>query len=355
MRVHQHYFPILKGKAGELAALEESSSTTRARMTPIVEIPAVEWDYVKTRWKATVVDHVAPVAQRLVDAWAGAGRLILDGGLLNPTDLIGGEHPIAPVTRAARALGLTVVPVWSPSRSAAEQAASAAVAGEANSGVCVRLSGTDLGAVSTAAPAALQALSVQPEDVDLVLDFAAVSGTAAALEAQYRACLGTVPMASRWRTLVVAGSAFPVDLSGIKADHSAKLEQLEWDAWSAVASNPSGVPVPAFGDYGIANPTFQTMDPRFMNRSAQIRYTTDDGFLVLKGRSVKAHGAKQQHALSALLIAMPEFHGGGFSAADAYIAACAVRTQNPGSAKTWRTVGMGQHFALMTSKLASHP
>lgn len=355
MRIHQHYVPILKGKAGELAALQEASASTRARMTPMVEIPAIEWDYIATKWKAVIADHVAPFPQRLVDAWAGAGRLFLDGGLLDPSDLIAGEHPVAPVARAARGLGLTVVPVWSPSRSSAERSAVEALTGEAASGVCVRLSGGDLAAAATAAPAALQALSVQPEDVDLVLDFAAVSGAAGLLEAEYRSCLAGVPTPARWRSLVVAGSSFPVDLSGVKADHSVKLERIEWDSWSAIATNPAGTPVPSFGDYGVANPVFQTMDPRFMNRSAQIRYTAGDGFLVLKGRSVKSHGTKQQHALSSALLQMPEFHGSSFSTADAYIAGCAVRTKNPGSAKTWRTVGMGQHFAFTTSELASHP
>jgi hypothetical protein len=43
---HRHYVPILKGKGEAYRSLAELDSTTKARLTPLIEIPSIPWDCV---------------------------------------------------------------------------------------------------------------------------------------------------------------------------------------------------------------------------------------------------------------------------------------------------------------------
>src|ERR1700730_18185355 len=63
------YVPILKGKEGEFAALEELSSSVRDAILPLVEVPRVPYDYANERPAKTLDEHVAGIAGRLQKCW----------------------------------------------------------------------------------------------------------------------------------------------------------------------------------------------------------------------------------------------------------------------------------------------
>jgi hypothetical protein len=86
--------------------------------------------------------------------------------------------------------------------------------------------------------------------------------------------------------------------------------------------------------------------------SAIIRYSTDDNWLLVKGRNVRDHGYEQFNDLSRLLVANPAFKGPEFSWGDKYIAACAADKERPGNATTWRKVGTNHHITLVADQLS---
>ena len=132
------------------------------------------------------------------------------------------------------------------------------------------------------------------------------------------------------------------------------LPRAEWLIWKALHARRDRLNrLPTFGDYAISHPVPREVDPRIIQRSAQIRYSTDDEFLVVKGRSIRLHGNEQHYDLAAQLVGRPEFHGDGFSWGDSYIAARARREPGTGNGMTWRKAGTSQHLAFATSQIAS--
>src|ERR1051326_7818954 len=63
------YVPVLKGKEGEFAALEELKPQVRNRMMPLIEIPDIPYDYVNERPARTLDEHVSGIADRLRRCW----------------------------------------------------------------------------------------------------------------------------------------------------------------------------------------------------------------------------------------------------------------------------------------------
>ena len=155
--------------------------------------------------------------------------------------------------------------------------------------------------------------------------------------------------------MILAAASFPEDLSDVSAATIVTLPRHEWDLWKTLQRKPAALPRRdlIFGDYAMAHPVAKTLDPRTMRMSANIRYTTQDEWLVIKGRNVRQYGFSQYFDLCRLLVERPEYSGRTYSWGDGYIADCAEGMQGPGNATTWRKVGVNHHLTLVTRGLAS--
>jgi len=110
--------------------------------------------------------------------------------------------------------------------------------------------------------------------------------------------------------------------------------------------------MPVFGDYAIAHPDPGEVDPRIMKASASVRYTTEDHWIVPKGRNLRGHGYDQFFSVCEALIERDEYSGCGFSWGDQYIWDCAHRLKGPGNLTTWRKVGTSHHLAFVVDQLS---
>ena len=99
------------------------------------------------------------------------------------------------------------------------------------------------------------------------------------------------------------------------------------------------------------------MPPEFqpyMVMSANIRYTVQNDWLVLRGKSVQGPlGYDQYHKLCESLISLAEYSGSDFSWGDKRIELCAKREVGPGNATTWRMVGTSHHIAYVLEQLSN--
>src|SRR5258708_7679806 len=127
------------------------------------------------------------------------------------------------------------------------------------------------------------------------------------------------------------------------------------ELWKTLQRRPGLLPRAGmiFGDYAIAHPVTKELDPRTMQMSASIRYTTQNNWLVLKGRNVRQYGFDQYFDLSRALVERIEYSGRDFSWGDKYIADCATGMEGPGNATTWRKVGTNHHLTLVTREIAN--
>lgn len=200
----------------------------------------------------------------------------------------------------------------------------------------------------------LRHLKISEHEADLILDLRAIGGVSVPAEIDHAVDLiESLPKIDSWRSFSLCATAFPADLMGMKPQEKSWIPRTEWDLWRCLVSGKALPRIPVFGDYAIANPQPSEVDPRIMRPSASIRYTTDKGWIVLKGRNLRDHGYTQFHSVSQSLVSDPDYCGPSFSWGDDYISRCANRSATTGNLTTWRKVGTSHHLAFVADQLAN--
>lgn len=195
---------------------------------------------------------------------------------------------------------------------------------------------------------------IDPTSIDLVVDLEDLGPEANRAVLVARSVFSMIPQKDQWRRMILAAASFPEDLSDLGAATTSTIPRREWELWKTLQRRPNILPRRdlIFGDYAIAHPVPKELDPRIMQMSASIRYTTPDDWLVVKGRNVRQYGFDQYFELCKTLIGGPEYSGRDFSWGDRYIDDCANGMTGPGNATTWRKVGTNHHLTLVTRELA---
>ena len=352
------YMPILKGKEGEFAALEALSGDVRNVLLPLVEVPRVPYDYINERAAKSLDAHLNSVAQRLAKCWGNGQPIYLDVPWLGEDEQItNAAHAMQRVLANCAGLALRVVPVVRVGSHVDYIESAAHHAAECRTGVAIRLTVDNFAEEVDTARELEQLQShlgdAQASEIDLLIDLEDVGRDGRDLLV-VRYVLTAVPNVMSWRRVVIAGASFPEDLSEIDAASTTKLPRREWQLWQALWRRPDRLPRHdlIYGDYGIAHPIPKELDPRTMRMSASVRYTTEEDWLIVKGRNVRQYGFEQYHDLSRLLVSHADFCGPNFSWGDQFIADCARGKQGPGNATTWRKVGTNHHLTFVTRQLA---
>lgn len=353
----RHYVPILTAKQGEFRALRELTEDVRMALTPLLEIPPLEWDFENDQPSKTIDEHISGLADSVEKNW-GNGRFFLDAyPIANDTPLENGQHPISFILAEARSAGLHAVPVTGIERDPAQQVAVRDAHAADQHGICIRMTVSRVaedGDVESQLNALMSELGVTPGEVDFVLDFGPMNST---YESTYtmgaRGALSVLPHLLSWRSLSLAGSAFPNDLSDVARGATSTLRRTEWHVWQAVRGTKNLPRVPTFSDYAINSPEHVSLDFRFIKRSANIRYTHFNDWVIVKGQVIKKGQVNQLPGLAAILRLLPQYMGRDFSAGDRYIDDCASGTGGPGSATTWRQVGTNHHLTFVVRQIAT--
>ena len=355
------YVPILKGKEGEFAALEMLSNEVRSHLTPLIEIPEIPFDYATERPAKALDEHLADIPSRLRRA-CGSLPFYLD------VHSIASNRPSSSNQTAFRLLfaksvelGGSPMPVVSlVSVPEYLSAARDHVLGSPAGGG-LRLFVKDFNEdcdLESEVDRVLNLTALNPSSTDLIIDLEFLGDDLGKSIIIARSVLSMIPKKDLWRHVILTAASFPQDLSDVSADTTVILPRHEWKLWTTLQRRVSALPRHdlIFGDYAMAHPVSKTLDPRTMQMSANIRYTTDDAWLIVKGRTVKKYGFGQYFDLCRELIEREEYCGRTFSWGDGYITDCAEATQGPGNATTWRKVGVNHHLTLLSRELSnSHP
>ncbi len=198
---HLHYVPVLKPKAGELWALEQTTLAQQKCITPLFEIHRENGK--------TVTQHAAKVMANIKNAWEDR-PIFLDTQLF---ELAGSADSNAAsiIFQAASAENLAFVPATSLNRSQQYQAI---IANHTQRGVMIRLGPADfysLSSLQAQLAALLLQVGVSVSRADILLDYGAVANSATQIQA-IQNHINSLPNLSGWRTVTVAGGAFPSSL-----------------------------------------------------------------------------------------------------------------------------------------------
>lgn len=358
-----NYVPILLTKMGELSALGDLGDEVKRNFTPLLTIHPIPYDYDNDSAK-TADQHVAGLGKKIASNW-GTGRAFIDPIFLrNEPIQPGAVEPMQTLLGDAAAEGLLLAPVVAPEQSLEYTALASAFHHSNSTGICVRLTSGQWPISPPRTQALtnlLAALGVSPADVDLVLDLGAGVNNGLVTETVTMA-LQALPHADEWKTLTLAGGAFPENMTNIDKHRLTRLPRTEWNIYAQVCAEAAaaGARVPAFGDYGIGHPdpAVSEVNPAFMQISAQQRYTIAECWLVAKGELFKGRagtgvGGAAAFPLARMIADAAEFCGADYSPGDAWIASTAEGVGTGGSPLTWRRHGTSHHLTFVSESLAN--
>ncbi|MGC2475830.1 MAG: beta family protein [Candidatus Sulfotelmatobacter sp.] len=360
MAAHPSYVPVLKGKEGEFAALQELRSDVRRVVMPLIEIPSIPYDYVNERPAKSLDDHVSGIAARLRRCWPDNALYLDLPWFENEECLEDGRVALEAVLADCVSAGVQVAPVVSRRNSSKYLSAAGRHAKKTNFGTALRLTVEDFEEdvdLVAQVDQLQQEIGCTASSIDLILDLEDLGADDGKAVLIARSVFSMIPKRDEWRRIILVGASFPEDLSDVDAANITKLPRREWALWKTLQKRPSVLPRRdmIFGDYAIAHPIPKELDPRVMLMSANIRYTTLQNWLIVKGRNVRQYGFEQYFDLCKELVDRPEYSGRDFSWGDRYISDCAAGMQGPGNATTWRKVGTNHHITLVAKQLANPP
>lgn len=355
---HKHYVPILKAKEGEFKALEVTTDSTKDLMTPLLEIVEIPWNYDDEVEAKDINSHLVNVAKKTLDGWGIERPIFIDSNSIESERLMndGTTHHMEFLFSDFRLNKIQTIPVTGLNKHQRYKEAVRQIKNADERGICIRLTNADIGD-----PALLQKIDtdlayygVASNEVDIILDFDHIGNTDARLLSLLLMTTinNTIPYINDWRTLTFASTAFPIDLSDIAAGTFDTIERTEWIVWNILLDYDLNR-IPTFGDYSIANPEIIGMNPKFMTVSANIRYTSDDCWLIARGRGTKRFGYEQYHSLSEELINRNEYSGPAFSWGDNYINECAARRVGTGNQTIWRKVANNHHLEKTVNQISN--
>ncbi len=339
----QNYTPVLKVKRGEKQALSVISPNLRRSVVPLLEI--VE------RTAANTIDkHLTTSFRGLASSLHGYAHSLLDVREIESD----GPQAAAEAFRLAEIEGISFTPVTGIFRTAD---VASAISRSGVKGIGIRLTRTEFerGYLPTSLNTFMSVHGLAPELVDLIVDLGPVADLIApGIMGLTQEFLAEVPTKTRWRSLTVTGSAFPLSMGVVSRNSSARVARSEWLAWRDGLYGRRGTleRLPTFGDCAIQHPAgVEQFDFRFMRPSATIRYASDDDWLLIKGESTRIRRPSIQFPqLATRLVYGPlkgEFAGIHHCEGCRMVKDSADGARGLGSPEVWRRIGTIHHITTV--------
>lgn len=353
-----HYVPILKWKQGEQKAVEELNQNIKQCLTPLFEIPPIDWDYENDQPKKSIDQHLQNIGEALQKTWGLKRPIYIDTYWLEPHDhMENGEHPLEFIVNNASQFGINVIPVTSPNRDPEYQQIVKKINNSCNQGIGIRIDENDYENLNDSINELINTLEVTVDQVDLFIDNKYFPPEEeATIYYKSFGLINNLPHVLKWRNLILSGTSFPKNLTGIEANSVEVIPRSEWKVWKKMLQHKETLArIPTFSDYCIAHTEPFEGDPRLTMMSANIRYTAQDKFIIFKGMITRKYGFSQYHDLANQVINHEEYYGPTFSAGDKFINDVAKRNDRPGSATSWRRAGTNHHLTVVVTELSNYP
>ncbi|WP_139335294.1 beta family protein [Mycobacterium sp. GA-1841] len=363
-RSDNHYIPILKGRLGELNAISKVAADVSGDYTPLIEFVASTDEILDENGEPSRISVEKSVMRsigRLEKYWPKANDVMVD---LHGLPTFEGYSPIVTVIEQFGAE--SVIPVCRPSDLKDEtgmlRRLRSTLSTYDRKNICIRLADEDLEErdepISSYIDNLLDTLIAEPENIDLIVDFGPVDAESSGFKARIaRLVISELPHINRWKSVTLAAGGFPATLDSVPPQSLDRLPRSEVKMWQTVRMRLSGNGrVPAFGDYAIAYPR-QLAGVGFAP-APQIRYTTPESWLILKGRKADRRSNAQFFDICGEIVSNPDFTP-GLSWGDEQIrdksryahVSPIPPSASPGNAMMWRAIGTSHHIGLVIDRL----
>lgn len=309
-----NYIPCLRWKFGEYQAVKRLTSYARNSIVPIIEIPEQGYDFEKNQNTKTLDEHLLLFTSRVENKWGTTSECFLDMHHISHFELLAdGRIPADFVFNELKSKKVRFIPVtrlheFSPYATALHN-----FVNKERHGICLRVSLEEFGEddFEITAEDLLHGLGLTFSDCDLILDLGAINfNPIAVFSILLTELMKSKPRLKHWTTFVILGTSFPQTLASPPQGISF-LPRNEWILYKTLFENlqKEGTRIPIFGDYTINHPEVQSIDPRIIKPSANIRYTIDDKWLISKGQNVRDYKYHQYQQLCQLIINTKHYCG----------------------------------------------
>lgn len=351
----QSYIPCLRWKLGEYQALIKLSTNVRRMIKPLIDVAEIGFDFEEQTDSKSIDEHLQNFAKKVKEKW-GIEECYIDLHLIDPSErMANGTHPVKFVFDDLRLKGVQAVPVTGINQDPQWQDAIQNSVHQDDCGICFRISLEDAlnPTLDNKITELLNKFSRKPEQCDLIIDEAApnfepIDGFVGFLET----IIKKLPYLNTWRTFGLIGTSLPASLSSLGVG-TFIIPRYEWQAYKKLIIHlkSSGIRIPTFGDYAINRPEVLKVDQRFLKTRANIRYSINDNWYILRGQKIRDFSECKD--LCSTIVSSKFYFGTGFSAGDKYIIDCSQGNASTGNHPTWRWVGTNHHLTLVAQDVAN--
>ena len=283
------YFPILKWRHKELAALSYLDEAEADYIVPVFELPPEQWNFDIGRPSEDLRTKYARFGITLSAAWRN--RLCaIDSPYLSEPSSANRGHILDLVFEQARTWGCVAYPVFRLQYGEAYLHAVKRAHLQDGHGACLRLRVEDMDeTVFVRVHQTLRAVAVQPSACDLLIDFGADAPPSASnYVLSVTDLLGSVPFLEQWRNVIVARTSMPAALPHDLYWPRGDVSRHEWSGYLSATTSTSRSDI-SYSDYGVAHPSSEMVDPRLIGRDLSLVYAYDDHWDVYAPRGGSAN------------------------------------------------------------------
>lgn len=351
------YLPILKSKLGEFTALGHLSENSKDFITPLFEITPLEWDQAERKIPRTLTDHLDSFCKKLLSKWP-TSNCFIDPELLK-WDRSDNRDQVRYVFDKLAEKDVVPAPVVSLEYS---QSFLEALKGTIQTykikevGFRVTPNHVTDADFPVKVQELLDQLRLKPAQVHMILDLADSNfGEIENFADAIASVLESFPFIDGWKSITVAGTAFPS--SRIIKEGVSYFPRNDWMVYKKLLEKLKAAEFKRrinYGDYSIVNPAYFEFKPKVMKSSANIRYTLDDKWMVVKGTALKKSADYLQYKkLAKSIVASVDYLGEDFSMGDLHLARCVRGVERPGAPSVWNWVGNNHHFEKVLNDIAA--
>jgi hypothetical protein len=342
----EKYVPILKGKKGEFIALKSLNAETLDNFVPVIDI-------VPIAPKKNLEKHLLDTVNYFKKFWDRNRLIYMDGYMIQDEgNLSNGQYLMDYIFDELSKDSFNVIPVISNVSGVDYSESIKRINERDGKGVCIRIFIKSMKEFNNEIERIVSYLGIGISSTDLLIDLGSLEDLT--VENAYlwvKNILKNLTYQSEFRSLILAGGNFPIDLTQIKPDQIFTLERKEWKLWQKIVLDNEIERIPSYSDYAISHPSISVLELEYPNASASIRYTHENDFYIYRGRGTRQHSFDQFYDISEALIGSIEFYKKEHCAGDAFIYQCGTEKKKPGSLTTWRWVGTCHHLTVVINQL----
>lgn len=349
------YLPVLKSKQGEFDALSKLSAEAKQSIVPLLEITPMEWDHATKEKPRTMEVHLEKFCKKVIKKWP-SNNAFIDTNLINNKQA-DGKSCIEYVFRLLHEKNIAPLPivrVTSPDSFIDGINMISIMYGLEEVGVRVTINNITSPSFEENIQTLIRKIKIKPEACHLILDLN---------EADFNnpddfsdgiiQAISDFPNLNEWKSFTICGGSFPAT-NLIKVGVN-RIPRNEWKFYKMLVEKlkrESFNRKVNYGDYSMVSPGYFEFDPTKMSRSANIRYTHNDIWYVVKGKALKKSEDFKQYVAQATDILNSGFYlGEAFSEGDSHLKKCSKGETTPGSPTVWNWVGNNHHFTKVISDL----